>query len=548
MNNERFFYEMAEKLIYRMLELDPVAATEMGLHKWDDRYLDNDPDAMEGAYIEMRDHLSRFASMPTSGFSADALIDYEIILHLLQSTIWEHEVLRKHRRDPGYHIGQITTGVFLLLIKQYAPLEARLRNMLGRMESIPKFIENAMNCIESGEVPAIWAKISIDQMEQIPSIFLRIVPEIASSVGGSIESDLKRQGEKAADAIDVFKRYISSEVLPNASGDFAIGRDAFDEMLKMIHMVDYDSKDLIAVGWEAFEQTRAQMERLACQIDPSKSVHELIEESRLNHPTEETLLDEYARITEEAKQFVISKDLVSMPQDETLRIIETPDYLKPLIPYGAYIPAGIFDEKQEGVFLVTPVDQDMPDEIKEQKLRGHSYSKIRVVALHEAYPGHHLQLSWANRNKSLPRRMAHSLSTMFVEGWAFYCEEMMENFGFILDPVDRLGRLRDQLWRAGRIILDSSLHTRRMSVDEAINFLVEHCKIEPGNARAEVNRYTTTPTQPQSYLMGKLEILKIVEEYRREHTGVPLKMIHDEMMRCGSLPPSLMGKKLLGRS
>ncbi len=547
MNNEKIFYEMAEKLIYRMLELDPVGATEMGLHTWDDRFADNSPDAIEGAYTEMRDHLSRFASTPTSGFSLDALIDYEVILHLLQSTIWAHEVFRKYRRDPGYHIGQISTGIFLLLVRQYAPLEVRLRSLLGRIESIPKFMENARNCIEPSEVPRIWAEIALEQVEQIPNLILRIVPQIASSAEETIQSDLKREGRKAVAAIEDFKRYISDEVLGRASGDYALGKGAFDEMLKVFHMVDYDSKDLIGVGWEVLEKTKVEMEKLACRIDPSKSVDELIEESRLNHPTEDNLLDEYARMTEEAKQFVISKDLVSMPQDESLRIVETPDYLKPLIPYAAYIPAGIFDEKQEGVFLVTPVDANMPEEMREQKLRGHNYSKIRVVALHEAYPGHHLQMSWANRSGTLPRRMAHCLSTLFVEGWAFYCEEMMENLGFISDPIDKLGRLRDQLWRAGRVIIDSSLHTRGMSVNEAIEFLVEHCKIEPDNARAEVNRYTTTPTQPQSYLMGKLEIVKIIEEYTRRHGDVSLKKIHDEMMKCGSLPPSLMARRLLAQ-
>lgn len=548
MNSEKAFYDMAEKLIYRMLELDPVAATEMGLHDWDDRYPDNSPESIESVYFEMRDSLSRFASMSTSGFSLDAQIDYEIILHLLQSAVWQHEVFKKHRRDPGYHIGQISTGIFLLLIKQYAPLEVRLRSVLGRMNEIPKFLKNAKDCIEARQVPKTWAEIAIEQMEQLPGLLVGVVPQIASSVGGAIEADLRRAGKEAIGAIDDFKGYISEKVLPNASGDFALGRDAFDEMLRMVHMVDYDSKHLIEVGWEVLERTKAEMEKLGWQIDPSRSVDELIEKSRLNHPTAENLIDEYRKMTEEAKRFVIAKDLVSLPENESLRLVETPDYLKPLIPYAAYIPAGIFDEKQEGVFLVTPVDSNMPDEIREQKLRGHNYSKMRVIALHEAYPGHHLQLSWANLNSSLPRRMSHALSTLFVEGWAFYCEEMMEDLGFISQPIDRLGRLRDQLWRAGRVILDSSLHTRGMSVEEAAAFLVEQCKIEPANARAEVNRYTTTPTQPQSYLMGKLGIVEVIKQYRRKKGDVPLKQIHDAMMRCGSLPPNLMAKRLLAEN
>jgi uncharacterized protein (DUF885 family) len=121
----------------------------------------------------------------------------------------------------------------------------------------------------------------------------------------------------------------------------------------------------------------------------------------------------------------------------------------------------------------------------------------------------------------------------------------MEQLGYIAEPIQRLGRLKDQLWRAARIILDVSLHTKGMSVEEAVDFLVEKCQLEPSNALAEVRRYTGTPTQPQSYLMGKLAILELVDEYRRAHPNVSLKEMHDAILSCGSLPPRLMRQRLL---
>jgi len=142
--------------------------------------------------------------------------------------------------------------------------------------------------------------------------------------------------------------------------------------------------------------------------------------------------------------------------------------------------------------------------------------------------------------------MGSFLATLFIEGWAFYCEEMMERLGYIAEPVQRLGRLSDQLWRAARIILDVSLHTRGMSVEEATDFLVKECQLEPANALAEVRRYTQSPTQPQSYLMGKLAILELVEEYRKANPDASLKEIHNAILGCGSLPPRLMRQRLLG--
>ena len=167
-----------------------------------------------------------------------------------------------------------------------------------------------------------------------------------------------------------------------------------------------------------------------------------------------------------------------------------------------------------------------------------------MTALHEAYPGHHLQLVVANLNRSLPRLFGGVLSSLFVEGWAFYCEEMMEQQGFINKPIQRLGRLQAQLWRAARIIVDVSLHTGKMSYEDAVQFMIEKAHLEPADARVEVNRYTQTPTQPMSYLMGKYEIMQIVDEYQARYPDHSLKQMHDALLTGGSLPPRLMRRHL----
>jgi uncharacterized protein (DUF885 family) len=203
---------------------------------------------------------------------------------------------------------------------------------------------------------------------------------------------------------------------------------------------------------------------------------------------------------------------------------------------------------QQGIFVVTPVDPQSPQKEQEEKLKGHHYGKLPVTALHEAYPGHHLQLVYADGVGSLPRKVGgYMLSTLFIEGWAFYCEELMEQLGYIDQPLQRLGRLSDQLWRAARIILDVSLHTGKMTVEEGIAFLVDKCGLERSNARAEVRRYTSTPTQPMSYLIGKMEIVKLIDEYKKKHPEASLKEVHDTFLSCGSLPPRLMRERLLTR-
>jgi uncharacterized protein (DUF885 family) len=316
-------------------------------------------------------------------------------------------------------------------------------------------------------------------------------------------------------------------------------------MLREDHMVEYDSDELLDTGESLIRDTEKSMSELARQVNPAKTVGEILEGAKTDHPTAEELLETYERAMQAARQYVIDHDIAGIPENEALRIIETPHYLRPILPYAAYMPPGIFEERQEGLFLVTPVDPDSPPEAREEKLRGHNFAKIPITALHEAYPGHHLQLVWANRRKSVPRRLGILLSTLFIEGWAFYCEELMEQLGYIDRPIQRLARLKDQLWRAARIVIDVSLHTRAMSVNEAVDLLVKRCHLEPVNAVAEVRRYTAHPTQPQTYLMGKLALLDLVEEYRKLNPDTSPREMHDAILACGSLPPRLMRRVLL---
>ncbi len=544
MATETHFYRQAEKWLHRLMELNPVSATQLGDHRWDDRLGDYSAEALEGQYREMLAALAEFRAMGADGFRLDAQIDHRLVVTIIEAFIRQHEKVRAPWRNPGGYLEEALGGVVLLLLKEFAPLPDRLRSALGRVRQVPRVLQQAQQNLIPAEVPRVWAEVAVEQAQQAPGLFLGLLPALAAQAAPELQADLAGAGQAAAGAIQGYLGFLQDQVLPQARGDFAAGRDLFDEMLRQEHMVDYDADRLLATGWEQFHQTRAQMEAVARQIDPGKPVRDILEEAKADHPTAEGLLDAYRQAMADIRQYVLDHDIATIPPGESLRIVETPFYMRPLIPYAAYMPPGILEEQQDGVFLVTPVDPNAPPEEQEQKLKGHSRSKLPITALHEAYPGHHLQLVYANRTETVPRRMGSFLATLFIEGWAFYCEELLEQMGYIAEPVQRLGRLADQLWRAARIILDVSLHTRGMGVDQAVDFLVRECQLEPTNALAEVRRYTQSPTQPQSYLMGKLAILDLIADYRRAHPDASLRQVHDTILSCGSLPPRLMRRQL----
>ncbi|MBN1956066.1 MAG: DUF885 domain-containing protein [Anaerolineae bacterium] len=540
------FYQRARAWLDRLLELNPTAATHMGEHRWDDRLRDATLEAIEAQRQELERALSEFQAFDPTGFDLDAQIDHTLVVHILESFIRHEKKTQSHLRNPGQYVEEATGGIFALIVKDFAPLPDRLRSALGRLQEIPRVLQEGQSNLVPKRVPPVWAEIALEQAQQAPGLLAGFLPMLAAQDAPELQQAMTEAGQAAAQAVQAYAAFLQSDVLPQAQGDFAAGKDLFDELLREEHMVDYDADELHEIGWEQLRLTRERMEQVARQIDPDKTVQELLEEAKGDHPTAEGLLAAYEQAMENARQYVIDHQIASIPAGESLRIIETPAYMRPVIPYAAYIPAGILEEQQEGVFIVTPVDPNAAPEEQEQKLKGHFYTKLPVTALHEAYPGHHLQLTWANRQETIPRRMGSFLATLFIEGWAFYCEEMMEQRGYIAAPIQRLGRLSDQLWRAARIVLDTSLHTRGMTVDEAVQFLVAECQLEPTNALAEVRRYTMTPTQPQSYLMGKLAITGLVEDYRRAHPDASLRQIHDAILGCGSLPPRLMRRRLLG--
>jgi uncharacterized protein (DUF885 family) len=529
-----------------MLQEIPVAATQFGDHRYDHKLGDHSPPARARRETMLRQALAELEASDPSAWSLDARVDRTLMVQLAKSFLRDVEKTRDHERSPGMYPGEGLGGVFLLLMRSFAPFGVRMKSVLGRLREIPRVLAQGKENIIPERVPKVWAELAIESAKRGLILFRVVIPLLAVRTPHLFPRVLWAS-QRAAAALREYIAFLEREVLPQAQGEFAVGKELFEEILREDHFLDYTADTLLEQGWKLFRDTQAQMEALAKQISPGKTAREILDEAKKSHPQPREILATYRREMERVRRFVQEKGIVTIPEGEKLQIRATPASLRPVLPYAAYMMPGPLEEKQEGIFLVTPVDRWMPRKAREEKLRGHNYAKIPVTALHEAYPGHHLQLVYANRHaKTLPRKVGSVLSSLFVEGWAFYCEELMEELGYIREPVQKLARLQDQLWRAARIILDVSLHTGKMTVEEGIEFLVDKVGLEKTNAQAEVYRYTSSPTQPMSYLIGKLEILKVIAEYKRRNPKMSLREMHDAILSCGSLPPKLLAERLFG--
>ena len=261
---------------------------------------------------------------------------------------------------------------------------------------------------------------------------------------------------------------------------------------------------------------------------------------REDHPSEDELVGAYRAEMERSRLAVATAGLATIPYGEDLVVEEMPGFQRPTYPYAAYVGAAPFESQRKGRFWVNRPSADEDERTRRERLEGHPRAGIAVIACHEGYPGHHLQLTVSADNPSLARKSLRS--NLMVEGWGLYVEELMTDLGYLDAPTTRLLRLKDLLWRASRVIVDVGLCTGEMSFDDAVVFMVERPKLEAPNALGEVRRYTQSPLQPSSYALGRAAILELRD--RAKAAGWGMRVFHDRLLGAGSLPPKLLAREL----
>ncbi len=536
------------KLVDEILEFhwksNPIDATFSGIHRYDDKLGIMDLKFREKYREKLKEYTRKLELFSSETLSSDQKMDKKILKSSLETEVKIEEETKKLERKSSFYPKYALWGPYILMLRDFAPQKLRMANALARLEKIPIFMEQGKANLKRGEsIPKVWTETGIETTSSGKEFFDKVIPIFAEKVP-EIKKRILDATQKAKESFDSYEIFLKEEILPRSDGDFAIGKKLFDYLLSSHHMLPYNSDQIYSIGEKLIEETQKEMEKVSKEIDPQKDWTDIVKEIKKTHPEKEKLLDFYKKEMEKARDFVKQKDLVTIPEGENLEVIETPIFERNIIPYGAYMPPAPFEEKQEGFFWVTPINENLPADQQKQQLRGHNCFGAVLTALHEAYPGHHLQLVHSNRVDSKVRRLFGT--SLFWEGWALYCEEMMYEQGFYTDPRTRLLKLKDQLWRGCRVVIDVGIHTRKMSFDEAVEMLVKVAKLEPVNAKAEVKRYTTDPAQPLSYSLGKMEILKLKDDYKNlKGKDFNLKSFHNKLVSYGSIPIKMVREKML---
>jgi uncharacterized protein (DUF885 family) len=525
-----------------VVELMPETATGLGLHQADDR-LDDRSVAGQKTIIDREEAMAKDLETRFAGakLSKSASIDLRVLRSaLIVDARWRRE-LKPWARKPDFYTEPMN-ALFQMTARDYAPASERAKNVLTRTEKIPDVLKMARAQIE--DAPAIWVQIGAESANGAKEFFdsmrpflEKALPKDKARIAGALKG--------AKDAYADFKLHLEREVKPNApEGEFAAGREFFDWMLRENYFLHEDADALLATGIRVFGETSAKLDEVAKRIDPkAANWREVVKRVKARHPTAAGLIPAYRKEVARARKFVVDKGISDLPPPDECAVMATPPFQRTTL-IAAYDQPPPFQSVSKGIFFVTPVDPTMSAAQREQMLRENDYGDIVDTVVHETYPGHHLQLSFARLHPSRIRKATGP--SIFSEGWALYSEELMAELGYY-DDEQRLMQLEWTLVRAARVMIDVGLHTKGMTFDQAVQMLTEQVGLEHELAINEVKRYTMSPTQPLSYLIGREKILAMRERMKaKEGKAFSLKKFHEAILSHGTLAPGLLEEELFG--
>lgn len=528
---------------------DPIEATRLGVHDYDQELGDYSPDAIAERAQRRRVFLHRFRTVDPDALGDEERLDWRLACIDLETALRRHADLRVEERAPYWYVERLGGALSNLLQSTAAPMEIAER-LEARLHGTPAYLRQAQHNL-TADTPALHVEMGVTAAAGLERFLSESIPAFGSDLPGPVEAVLSIAATKARGALNDFVRHLQHRLRPNPDASFACGPEHFDFLLEHFHLLDLDHRSLYEFGQEQMAQDRQNLEAYARELDPNLSWMEQIERAKDDHPPASALLETYHTEMLRARAHCVEQDLITLPEGEQCRVEWLPEYLRASAPLGLMHTTPPFGPGLLSRLVLTSVDPNSPPEQQTQHMRDHCYAFARSITLHEIYPGHHTQkthhkLATAER----PMRRYFS-SPLFVEGWGLYTEDLMEETGFMSDPAVRLFKLRNALWRSARVVVDSGLHTRGMRFDAAVDLMCDAVKLDRRMAAGEVRRYTTfnNPTYPSAYLLGKLAVQKLrAQRQAQGDDAFTLKSFHDRLLSYGSPPVRLVAERMLNGS
>jgi uncharacterized protein (DUF885 family) len=536
------FERLGQEQVRNHWDFYPTAGSRIGRHEYDGRLPDLSPGPARRRIESIRHGLAQLSAMDVSDFNPNQRLSARLLDLFLRRELFNLEEMRPVERNPMRQVGFLNMGGYVR--RDYAPLADRLRSATQAMQQAPDFL-HVLDTYLASEVGRPVLDMSIESYAGMARFYREDLAQAAAACGDAgVLSKFNTARETTAAAIDNFVESLRDR-RRGATEEFAIGSRLYSDMLSTGEGLDVPLSQVIEMGQANLQNNLDRLTEVAASIDPARSVREIVAEIARNHPTAAALIPETRDMLEDIRQSLIDLDLISVPSQDRCQVVETPAYMR--YAFAAMDSPGSLESlATEAFYYVTPVEDDWAPQQQEEWLSNFNYATLRIVSIHEVYPGHFVHHLHNRYGTELPLVNRVATSYAFTEGWAHYTEQMMLETDYGQGkPELQVTQLLEALVRNCRYLCSLGMHTGGMTAEEATKFFMDYAYMEELPARREAMRGTFDPGY-LNYTLGKLMILKLRDDYRRQESdGYSLKGFHDALLSHGAPPLPLLREVML---
>ncbi len=540
--------------------LRPLDATLLGDHRFDGKLDDVSPEARQKWLDHFRHQLQKLEQhVQYDSLNRVEKIDYEIWRDELKRNIWLNENTNPFAEDPRVYGNYINDSVYLLLAQSTLPLEKNVTNAIARIQEIPRIVGTARATIVNP--PRSILETAISQNKGAIDFYENGIYEL---IGVESLRNLMRQSTpQAIESLKSYQLFLENDVLPKAKGEWRLGKDKFDQKLQLVLDVQLSADQVLRDALIEFERVQNEMYVVARQLwsryypgrplpadnaeGRRKTVAAVVSAVSQEHSQPSALIADARKSVKDIQDFITARDILRLPEKDRCQVIEMPEFRR-----GnslAYLDSALpLDPDGFSYYAISPPPKQWNQKRVDSFLEEYNNHMLQILSIHEAYPGHYVQLQYSNRTPSLIRRVLQSGT--YIEGWAVYTEQMMLDQGYGDGSLPlRLNQLKFYLRAVGNAILDHKMHRTQMTDQEAFNFLTREAYQSDGEALLKIVRAKQSSVQLSTYFAGRMAFYRLREMIQREQgDAFDLGRYHEAVLENGSIPvkylPELVRERL----
>jgi uncharacterized protein (DUF885 family) len=517
-----------------LYEVLPSQASLDGVHLHDDLLEDLSRPAIDAHIRALSGFGRRLHQIETTSLPPVEQVEHRIVAADIEARMYELETLRTWDRNPHIYADVLGTSLASQALFAYAPEPDRARRVVSKLRQVPRLVQAARENIK--DAPGILVKVGLETWRGVLKFIESDLPRAFSALDDlHILGDLADTSTEAASAIASCIEYLENEVAPRAKASFRLGRERFEQKLRLEEGITLSADRLLTIALRELNEVQEEFRTAAGRLNGGDPV-EAWRRAKDEHPAPGTLVAVAQGHVKELEEFVRRQSIVSVPNAEPVVVAPSPEFYR--WAFASMWTPGPFESKpSRAYYYLTDVERGWPPERQKEHLRDFAIPVLWNISIHEVFPGHFLQYQHLRQVESKVRKSTLFAPRSFVEGWAHYCEQMMIEAGFRRsEPAVRLGQLSEALVRLARAVIAIRLHCEDLSVEQGVRFFRDEAFLEDTTARREAERGTFDPTY-LVHSVGKLMMLKLRRDYKEQIGGkFSLRTFHDAVLAQGSAP------------